>query len=283
MLVNVLNKSNPLITVVTSTYNAENHFENLAVSIANQKYKNIEWIVIDGASTDGTLNLVEKYKRYIAHIVSEPDHGIYDAWNKALNKITGDWVIFLGADDCFASPFVLHLLIEKLNVNNLQTKLIYGKVLQYSTSSHRSQVLGGEWSFAKKNFNAVMTIPHPGVFYHSSLFLEHGGFNPKFKIAGDYEYLLRIINAGVKPIFYNYLLVHMGGGGISSQPQHAVLSLKEALLARISLGIKPRYPIVWCVTYFFAYMKLFFYKVFGLKLLMFFINIFRFLNGRPIR
>lgn len=277
----VLNKSDPLITIVTSTFNAENHFENLATSIANQKYENIEWIVIDGGSTDGTLNLIERYGRYIAYSASEPDHGIYDAWNKALNKVTGDWVIFLGADDCFAAPNVLDAFGK--NVNNLNSKLIYGKVLQLSTSSDRSQILGGEWSSAKKNFNAVMTIPHPGIFYHSSLFFEYGGFNPKFKIAGDYEFLLRIINGGVKPIFYNLLLVHMGGGGISSQPQHAVLSLKEALVARISLGIKPRYPIVWCAAYFFAYMKLYFYQIFGLKSLMFVINIFRFLNGRPIR
>jgi glycosyltransferase involved in cell wall biosynthesis len=279
----ILSKADPLITVITCTFNAEHYFERLATSIVNQNYKNIEWLVIDGGSSDGTLNLIEKYDQYIAYRISEPDKGIYDAWNKALKKITGDWVVFLGADDYFASSNVLVSLQEKIKINNLNNKLIYGKVLQLSSSSERSQVLGRDWTYAKKNFNAVMTIPHPGVFYHSTLFLEHGGFNPKFKIAGDYEFMLRIINSGIKPIFYDLMLVHMGGGGISSQPQYAVLSLKEALIARILLGIKPRYPLIWCVVYFFAYIKLVIYKIFGIKCLLVFINISRFFNGRPIR
>lgn len=92
-------KKAPLITVITVSYNAVSSIEDTIKSVINQSYKNIEFIIIDGQSTDGTVDIIKKYEKQIAYWTSEPDNGVYDAMNKGIDKSTGEWIIFLGADD----------------------------------------------------------------------------------------------------------------------------------------------------------------------------------------
>lgn len=100
-------KTIPKISVVTVTYNCVDVLENTLESVINQKYSNVEYIVIDGKSNDGTLHLINKHKDHISILVSEPDKGIFDAMNKAINLATGDWILFMNAGDTFADDNVL--------------------------------------------------------------------------------------------------------------------------------------------------------------------------------
>ena len=101
----------PLITVVTVVYNDVKHIEDTILSVVNQTYPNIEYIIIDGGSTDGTVDIIKKYADHIAYWVSEPDKGIYDAMNKGLKKATGEWVNFMNSGDCFAQSKTLLLFM----------------------------------------------------------------------------------------------------------------------------------------------------------------------------
>lgn len=100
-------KTNPKISVVTVTYNCIGVLEDTLKSVISQEYSNVEYIVIDGKSSDGTLNLIDKYKDHISILVSEPDKGIFDAMNKAIKLVTGDWILFMNAGDTFADDNVL--------------------------------------------------------------------------------------------------------------------------------------------------------------------------------
>ena len=260
-------------TIITSTYNASKHFERLADSISRQNYKNIEWIIIDGGSTDGTLDLITKYKNIISFYISESDQGIYDAWNKALIFAKGDWIIFLGADDGFVSNNILQNIDKKIKTIGKFNKIIYGQVLHFGLFTKKPKVLGSDWRLIRKKFNSIMSIPNPGIFYKSDLFKKYGNFDIKFKIAGDYEFLMRLIKDGVEPYFINDVLVYMGGDGISSVPHRAIQSLNEALLVRKKFNIKPRYPFPWCIGYLKAFLKLLILMIFGKKILIFTVNI----------
>ncbi len=279
----MLGKSGAVFTIITATYNADNFFEKLALSIAEQTFKKIEWLVIDGGSKDATIDLIKKYEHLINYWISEPDKGIYDAWNKALNKSNGDWIIFLGADDCFFDHTSLEQVFNEVTKVDHSNLILYSKVLQYGLSNKQTQILGSDWIHAKKVFNSVMSIPHPGVFYRADIFKIYGTFDTRFKIAGDYEFLMRTTNQNLYPHFINKIFIRMGGGGISSLPQHAIRSLDEALLARKILHIRPLYPAAWCLAYAKAFVKLLIFKIFGGYILNKAVNFYRLLTGRPLR
>ena len=109
-----MKKQYPLISVITVSYNAVSTIEDTILSVINQTYTNIEYIIIDGGSADGTVGIIEKYVDRISYWVSEPDKGIYDAMNKGLKVANGDWAIFMGSDDVFFNNKVIMLVIERI-------------------------------------------------------------------------------------------------------------------------------------------------------------------------
>lgn len=169
------------ITVATVTYNCVNCIEESLLSVVNQTYENIEYVIIDGGSTDGTFELLEKYKNEIDVLISEPDKGIYDAMNKALNVATGDFIIFLGADDHFLSWRTLDKAIKKMVEKDI---VYYGQVFfEGYNLLHK-----GKFNNYKR---AVFNYCHQCIFYPKIVYKNYQ-YNLKYKLYADNEYNFRV-------------------------------------------------------------------------------------------
>lgn len=171
----------PKITIITVVYNAVATIEQTIQSVIGQTYPNIEYIVIDGASTDGTIDIIKKYQDKITLWVSEPDNGIYDAMNKGLKRAKGDFVYFLGGDDLLYSNSVLNNISNRLIDKN---KIYYGNVI-FKT---RNIIYDGKFSSLKI---ATRNISHQSIFYPRGIF-DGYCFDTKYKIFADYELNLKL-------------------------------------------------------------------------------------------
>jgi len=241
----------PLISIVTSTYNAEKHFKDLIRSIRDQSFDDFEWIVIDGGSTDTTLELAKLNNDIITYFSCEPDTGIYNAWNKGLKIAKGEWICFIGSDDFFISTESLGDISRILRVSPPTSRIIYSKVLITNESCVPLYIIGESWDKASKKFRSLMTLPHPGLMHHRSLFTEYGLFDDSFRIAGDYEFLLRVIKSETPFFNTGPPLVSMRLGGISSNSKHQLSSLSE--VRRASRRHGSVFPSIYLI---FAFAKL---------------------------
>ncbi|MCF6204601.1 MAG: glycosyltransferase [Methylococcaceae bacterium] len=170
----------PLITVVTVVFDGEQFLEETIKSVINQTYDNIEYIIIDGGSTDGTLDIICKYEQTIDYWVSENDRGIYDAMNKGIDAATGSYLLFLGADDELFDSNVF----DELKLYFMEKPdLVYGDI-----KYRNQQRIDSRFSIYTLLHN---TIHHQGAFYHSRLFTSFR-YNTFYSIAADYELNLKI-------------------------------------------------------------------------------------------
>lgn len=174
---------NQKITVVTVCYNAERDIEKTIQSVIKQSYGNIEYIIVDGASTDGTMKVIEKYKNNISTIVSEPDQGIYDAMNKGVKLASGDYIVFLNAGDNFHTEYV----VENVVSCNPSTDIVCGSInVCYKGEGH--VYAPGNLEDTKKR----MTVPHPGMFIKSD-YHKFNHYDITYRSSGDYDFLYRSI------------------------------------------------------------------------------------------
>lgn len=178
---------NPKISIVTVCFNVVNLLEQTIISVINQTYDNIEYIIVDGGSEDGTVDVIKKYESKITYWISEPDRGIYDAMNKAIMKVNGEWINFMNAGDSFASVDVLsRIFIE--NQDLLKNKLaIYGDSIVCIS-------LGEKYSKCIKPFwKDVSYIPDKGFSHQSSFvkshYAKHNLFDVSYKICADFKML----------------------------------------------------------------------------------------------
>jgi len=222
--------SKPLISIITVVYNAEKTLEQTILSVINQSYSNIEFIIIDGGSKDGTTNIINKYSSKIAYWVSEPDNGIYDAWNKGIKNATGDWICFLGADDVFVDGGVKKYVefIQKDDNNKLD--YISSRVEMIDENGESIWINGWKWEWPQ--FLRKMTVAHPGSFHSKQFFDKYGLFDTSYRVTGDYELLLRP-KENLKTGFFNEITVKMAEGGTSD----SIRAIKEhCQAARITGG-----------------------------------------------
>ena len=201
----------PSVSVVVATLNAAGTLAACIDSVEAQEGVSVELLVIDGGSTDGTVQLLETNDGAIAHWVSEPDRGVYHAWNKALGRATGRWVCFLGADDRLAQPDTLKTLVDL--GERTDAELVCGRVRYRASEKAGSLVVGQPWSWPK--MTRFMCVAHPGLLHRRSLFDRFGEFSEQYRIAGDYEYLLRLGDR-VTTAFVEQVTVNVGGAGLSS-------------------------------------------------------------------
>jgi glycosyltransferase involved in cell wall biosynthesis len=235
----------PLITIITSTFNSASTLRDTIDSIISQTYQNIEYIIIDGGSTDDTLDIIKSYKEafeeknFSFKWKSESDTGIYNAWNKALQMVTGDWIVFIGSDDYFKSNILIKEMIPSLNLSqNQNCKFVYGKTEHISLNNKLIEVVGKPWNIQKKRFTYIMNLGHSGCFHHINLFKKHGNFDETFKIAGDYEFLLREFkNSENNAFFVEKTLVVMREGGVSASLKNRLTLVKENQKARKLNGV----------------------------------------------
>jgi len=170
----------PLISVITVVLNGEKHLEQTIQSVIGQSYTNIEYIVVDGGSTDGTLDIIRKYEDKIDYWVSEADKGIYDAMNKGLDAARGDWVFFLGSDDALYNSRTISdatLFLDK------DMSLVFGNIIY------------NDGKIVKSGFNMFTllhnTVHHQSAFYNASLF-RSWRYDSRLRLIADYEMNLRI-------------------------------------------------------------------------------------------
>jgi len=201
----------PLITVITVVYNGAKYLEETIQSVINQTYPNVEYIIIDGGSTDGTLDIIKKHENYIDYWVSEPDKGIYDAWNKGVIVAIGNWVSFLGSGDiyykealCKYSTFILE---------NKSNYLYISSMIDLKKNKHIIRTFGKQWNY--DFFKRYMNVAHVGSLHSLKFFKDVGLFDVNFKIAGDYELLLRKKNK-LKAGFLDEITASMQIDGVSN-------------------------------------------------------------------
>ena len=220
------------VSVVTATRNCASSLQRCIDSISAQEGVQLEAIVIDGASSDGTARLLadNKARGSIADYVSEPDGGVYCAFNKGVRRAHGEWITFLGCDDVFHDRYVLRDLLAAAS----GTRVVYGKVNLVSASGLVVDTVGAPWS--RETFLDGVSIPHPGCLHHRSLFEARGLFDESYRIAGDYELLLRELLHSA-PRFVDRVLVDMRLGGLSRRPDTVPVALREVIRARKTHGL----------------------------------------------
>jgi glycosyltransferase involved in cell wall biosynthesis len=242
-----MNTETPLITVIVAALNCSKTLERCLESIVAQTYGGRELIVMDGGSTDGTLAILDSYKDKIGYWESRPDHGIYHAWNKALRHAQGDWICFLGADDFFWDKKVLDHLLPHLSLaSGRGIHVVYGQIVKLDERGHALNFEGKPWKKIQWLMKHGMPLPHPGLMHHGSLFKRHGLFDETFRIAGDYEFLLRELKNGKALYAANVRTVGCQIGGIADSLK--CLAQREVMRARIKNGL-PALTWLWLLVY----------------------------------
>lgn len=205
------------ISLITVSYNACEDLEQTIKSVTEQSWDNLEYIVVDGASNDGTLEMLKKYRSRVGKLISEPDKGIYDALNKGLGMAEGDIVGLLHAGDRFANPDILNKVAELFETENAD--VVYGD-LQYVTSFEPLKIFRN-WesgTFYPSMVRKGWMPPHPTVYFRRELLERVGLFDTSFKIAADYDWLLRVMTLdGVRMVYLPEVMIHMATGGASNK------------------------------------------------------------------
>ncbi len=204
-------------SIITATYNNETTILNTISSVVSQTYINIEHIIIDGASKDKTLSLIKNNTTKILKVISEPDNGIYDALNKGIKNATGDIIVFLHADDIFAKNTIIEDAAKLFT--NKQTDSIYGD-LQYVSKEDTNKIIrywkSGEFKFSK--LKKGWMPPHPTFFVKKKIYDKLGTFDTSFRIAADYDIILRFLGQNkISTAYLPQVMIKMRIGGESNK------------------------------------------------------------------
>lgn len=228
----------PLISVVIATRNAARGLPRCLDSLRRQAFRDFEVIVIDGASTDASVSMLEAAGDVVTAWRSEADSGIYCAWNKGLALTRGEWICFLGADDWLWDERALAQLAPQLRSAPAGCRVVYSRLGQVDPRGRVAAELGEPWEAAKARFRSHVCLPQPGLMHRRSLFDAHGRFDESFQLAGDYELLLRELKTG-DALYVPALTVGMELGGKTTSPQHFLQMQYEAARALRMHGLAP--------------------------------------------
>ena len=214
------------ISVITVCRNAENTVEETILSVVNQAYDSIEYIIIDGASTDNTVNIVEKYRDKISYFISEPDSGIYNAMNKGIKVATGDILYFLNANDSLYDNYVLENIV-KIYEKNKNIDIVFGDVLFVDKEKNKSWIR--KYNYRDKLFFIRDNLCHQVIFYRKKVFYNCGFYDENYKIIADYDFNVRafIVN-GHKSKYIKIPIAKFERGGLSTSKDE---SLNQILIS----------------------------------------------------
>ncbi|MEN0055271.1 MAG: glycosyltransferase family 2 protein [Mucilaginibacter sp.] len=203
------------LSLVTVVYNAQDSIGQCIESVINQNYPNLEYIIVDGGSTDNTLNIINQYRQHIHILVSEPDKGIYDAMNKGIRLATGQIVGMLNADDRFADNGVLRSVAAAFE--QYDAEALYGDI----------DIIGPQQQIIRKwrsgactanSFNSGFMPPHPTFYCKRDLFEKFGFYSLDYGSAADFELMLRFMHLNkIRSFYLNKVMVKMLTGGVSSK------------------------------------------------------------------
>lgn len=209
-------------SIITVCKNAEATIENTILSVLNQAYCDYEYIIVDGVSTDKTLDIVNKYRGNIAKIISETDSGLYDAMNKGLNAASGEYLFFLNADDRFIDDNVLANTYIK--AKNNKAELLYGD--QVFKNNKSGEVTVRKHNKLNKIYLLKNTPCQPATFYRSDVFSNYGNFSTNFRLVSDHEWFLRVFlhrkfDCGlISSLYLGFVITEFNSGGLSTSPEH---------------------------------------------------------------
>lgn len=207
---------NPKISIVTVCYNSEATLRDTLVSVASQTYNNVEYIVIDGGSNDGTIPLIKEFADRVDYFVSEKDDGIYDAMNKGIRAATGDFVGILNSDDVFASSNVVEKIASTIRTEG-KVDAVYGDLVYVDRSDLSKAVRRYSSKFFRKwKMRFGFMLPHPTFYARRELFDQLGFYKTDYRVAADFELLSRFLCTGIRVVRIDDTLVKMRDGGISS-------------------------------------------------------------------
>lgn len=200
------------ISIITICFNSENSIRETIESLKSQTYDDIEFIIVDGGSTDKTINIIREYK-FIDLFISEPDNGIYEAFNKGIKLATGEIIGFLNSDDTFINKDSVKIIANSFN--NI-TDCVHGDLI----FTNKKNKIVRNWigsAYKDGNFNKGWMPAHPTFYCKKWVFDKYGYFDEKFKIAGDFELMLRfLVKYKIKSHYIRKKLVNMKIGGVSS-------------------------------------------------------------------
>ena len=222
----------PQFSIITVCYNADTHLEQTIQSVLYQDYANLEYIVIDGKSTDTTAIILDKYRANIDHITCEPDKDIADAMNKGLKRASGDWLLFLNAGDYLLFKNTISMALAHIQKNPSYD--IYAFNTRFGDSNHwvQKQSRGFHpWINFKTQFQ------HQGSICSDRIFQKVGNFDAGYKIAMDYDWFLRAYRAGSRAKTINEAISFMRNDGISSQVDRDTLKLLQLYLYALFAGL----------------------------------------------
>lgn len=195
-------------SIITVSFNSSTTIEKTIKSVLNQNYPELEYIIIDGASTDGTMDIINRYKNNISRIVSEKDSGIYNAMNKGISLANGDIIGIINSDDWYDENAVKKVA-ESFEEN---TQVIYGNLVYVDSEGKYQQNL----KLPLEALNYTMAVPHPTVFIRKEVYKKYGTFNENYKIASDYELILRLYKKHVNIQYIDSTIAYFRTGGTSS-------------------------------------------------------------------
>ena len=220
----------PLVSVITVVFNAADTLKDTIESVRSQTYQNVEHIIIDGGSTDATVDILKGYDQVIDYWLSEKDAGIYDAMNKGISLCTGDYIGMLNADDMFSDNSVLQTIIDEFNTKKVDAVFSCLNIVEKNNLSHVLR------KYRVPLFNSfLMRIgvmpPHPTFYCRKSIYRAVGDFKTNYKIAADFEMLIRLlIKQKVTWSFIDKVTVTMRSGGVSNSGFKSILLLNSEII-----------------------------------------------------
>lgn len=227
------------ISIITTCYNREATIRDSIESVLSQDYFNIEYIVVDGASKDQSMNIINEYKDRISTIISEPDNGMYEAINKGIRAATGDFIGLMHSDDLFYDNQIISKLVKQLKQTN--SEIIYGNGIFVDKSTQAKVVrnwISGEYK--KRKMRRGWLPLHPTVYIKKECFDKIGLYNENYKIAADSDLLIRYLGCGeFKITYFNDYVVIMRMGGLSTNPLSHKKRYAEGIRIYKSYGFNP--------------------------------------------
>ncbi|MEM0996672.1 MAG: glycosyltransferase family 2 protein [Bacteroidota bacterium] len=217
------------VSIITVVYNGEATIASAITSVRDQDYSDIEYIIVDGASQDRTVEIVREFGPVVSVLISEPDRGLYDAMNKGIARATGDVIGILNADDLYAGTDIISSVVQQLQesgADSLVGDLVYVKPDQTDNivRYYRSQ------NFQLKRFEVGDMPPHPTFFARRNLYEQHGNFNTEYRIVADFDLMLRFLyKAGASFTYLPKVMVKMRTGGLSDSGWSSKVRLNQEI------------------------------------------------------
>ncbi len=212
------------VSIITVCFNSEKTIRETIESVINQTYSNIEYVIIDGSSTDNTLNIINEYKNKISKIISEKDLGIYFAMNKGILHSTGDIIGFLNSDDIFSSNNIIEEILANFNMKNID--IVYGDLIYVKKEDPKTAIR--YWLSSKYDKNSLLKgwMPaHPTFYVKKDLYNKYGSFNTKYKISADYDLMIRFLKNSTPchVLYIPKILIYMRTGGESNRSLQSII------------------------------------------------------------